>query len=359
MKRSPFIALLAFFIIIAGCGALYLWLVNTTNVFKPSVVSSILAKKITNHTAAPEPHVASMLDGSLTTPDLAGRHPLGVMIENHPDARPQSGLSQASVVYEAIAEGGITRFLAIFGPHDSKVGPIRSARTYFADWCDEFDCYYAHVGGNYDALTEKIPQDRIKDIDEFANAQSYHRELKSGLALEHTMYSDTATLYKLATTKKWPTAVRDTYNIYHFLDDPKTAPATLISSIKIDFSTPQYAVTYTFDPTTNSYKRTMAGVAHLDAVSGTQITVKNIIIQHISRESVVTQINEQGFAMPTVGSGIAEIYQGGQKVKGTWKKKDSFSRTEFYNADGKLTDLYAGPTWIEIVNPGSTVSDGS
>ena len=77
----------------------------------------------------------AVLDGVMTDQESANRHPLGIIIENHPDARPQSGLDKASIVYEAIAEGGITRFLAIYGTYQAeKIGPVRSARTYYIDW---------------------------------------------------------------------------------------------------------------------------------------------------------------------------------------------------------------------------------
>jgi len=89
-----------------------------------------------------------------------GRRPLGVIIENHTDARPQSGLNSADVVYEAVAEGGITRFMGIFycgvAAMDTDLGPVRSARTYFLDWISEYGEYplYAHVGGaNCNATT--------------------------------------------------------------------------------------------------------------------------------------------------------------------------------------------------------------
>lgn len=365
LKRSPFIAILILLIIMVSCGALYLWLVNKTTIFKsPAYSSNGLLKNSPDSTPQKEvPKVESKLDGTLVAPELANRHPLGVMIENHPDARPQSGLSKASVVYEAIAEGGITRFLAIFGPQDSKVGPIRSARTYYADWCEEFDCFYAHVGGNADALYEKIPQDKIKDVDEFANGNSYHREPKIGLALEHTMYATTKDLFTLATTKKWSETLRETYSIYSFINEPPKGasapptPAPTPQSITIDYSTPQFLVKYEYDATKNQYLRFMAGTAQIDATTKEQIAVKNVIIQYIDRSPVVTSINEQGWSMPTVGSGKAAIYQGGQKILGTWKKTSSTSRTQFFDANGKLISLYRGATWIHAVNPGSTVSE--
>lgn len=81
------------------------------------------------------------------------RRPMGVMIENHEDSRPQSGLSSADIVYESVAEGGITRFMGIYyceaALGNVTLGPVRSARTYFLDWVSEYGGYpiYVHVGG--------------------------------------------------------------------------------------------------------------------------------------------------------------------------------------------------------------------
>src|SRR5581483_1401572 len=105
------------------------------------------------------------------------KRPFAVVVENHPDARPQSGLSQADVVYEALAEGGITRFLAIFQSQDVKsIGPVRSARTYFNDWAQEWGAVYAHVGGNSDALALiKAGIPGVSDADQFFNDPYFTR----------------------------------------------------------------------------------------------------------------------------------------------------------------------------------------
>ncbi len=357
MKRSPIISILVLIIIMVGCGVLYLWLINSTNIFKRPSNFSSYTKSLFNNSKATVIKVPSKLDGVAVDPNLNTRHPLGVMIENHPDARPQFGLSSASIVYEAIAEGGITRFLAVFGPNSaSKIGPIRSARTYYADWCNEYDCYYAHVGGAQDAVKVKIPTDKIKDIDQFANGKYYHREPKPGIATEHTMFSSTDKLYELAGLKKWGTALRDDYSIYTFLDDPTTPAVATAKTIKINFSTASYEVDYTFDATTNSYTRNLAGKPHIDAQNQKNIAPKNIIIQYIGRTAVTLDNGAGGCAMPTVGSGKAEVYQNRQKIVGTWKKSDKYDRTEFYDEKGGLIKLYRGPTWIEIINPGSTVT---
>jgi len=125
-KRLIFIISLGIILIAAVGLGVYSMSHDKTVVSKPEV-------KKENETVEVQKFPA-VLDGVMTDQESANRHPLGIMVENHPDARPQSGLDKASIVYEAIAEGGITRFLALYGTNEAeKVGPVRSARTYYVD----------------------------------------------------------------------------------------------------------------------------------------------------------------------------------------------------------------------------------
>lgn len=292
----------------------------------------------------------SKLDGTTTTKSLTERYPLGVIIENHPEARPQSGLNKASIVYEAIAEGGITRFLAIFGPNDTqKVGPVRSARTYYVDWASEFNAYFAHVGGNMDAL-DMIKADNILDLDQFGLGEpTYWRELNPAIALEHTMYTKTDYLYKAAQAKKYLTI--SNFESLSFRSPKPDANATITQSITIDFSTPSYKVNWEFNPQTNTYLRTMAGLQHKDAVTGDRLSTSNLIIQQVERWPVTTSINEEGWAMKTIGSGKAKVFIEGKETDATWKKTSRTSRTLFFDDTGKEIKFIPGQFWYEITPP--------
>ena len=141
------------------------------------------------------------------------RFPLAVMIENSTEARPQSGLSSADIIYEAVAEGGITRFMVIYlcNLSDVQIGPVRSARTYFLDWLSEYDGLYAHVGGANtpgpaNALGQIIKY-KIKDLNQFSIGfptfwRDYQR-LGRPVATEHTMYSTTQKLWAIGAKKGW------------------------------------------------------------------------------------------------------------------------------------------------------------
>jgi len=293
--------------------------------------------------------VANDLDGTKVDSALAKRHPLAIIVENHPDARPQVGLDKASIIYEAISEGGITRFMAIFGPHDAtKVGPVRSARTYFVDWAEEFDAFLAHVGGNLDAL-DKIKADNVLDLDQFGLGETaYWREPAAGIATEHTMFTDTTKLYKAAKAKGWPTTGK--YEALSFKEAEKPATSQT-QRISIDFSEPQYRVVWDFAPESNTYLRTMGGYAHRDRSTGERLAAANIIVQEMERTQAITAINEEGWAMQTVGTGRAKIFMEGKLTEGTWKKTSSTSRTLFYDAGGKEIKFIPGQFWVEIAPP--------
>lgn len=297
----------------------------------------------------------SSLDGLRYPEDVANRHALGVMIENHPDSRPHFGLTDASVVYEAQAEGGITRFLAIYGPKiPEKAGPVRSARTYYLDWCLEYDCFYAHVGGNIDAL-DAIPKIGIKDLDQFRyGKKAYDRITRKGIATEHTMYAFPDKLYGLAAENKWPAANEIPGVSYKQDAAEKERPAS--QNIAIEISSKQYNTIWAYDPTTNYYARTMAGAEHKDGKTGDQIKSKVVIVQEVPTRSTVTRINEQGLIMDTVGGGKAQIFQDGIAVTGAWKKSKQKDRTVFFDAEGKEIRFSPGQRWITVVTPGTKIT---
>jgi len=299
----------------------------------------------------------SSLDGTMVSLEDANRHPLGIMVENHVDARPQFGLSQASIIYEAIAEGGITRFLAVYGPRGAAVvGPVRSARTYYVDWIRELTGYYAHVGGNYDAL-QQIKSVGILDLDQFANPSAYWRDTTRKVSSEHQMYTDTSKLYKIAADKKYSTT--NSFIPYVFKTEPALELRPASETIAINFGNASYNVSYAYDRVNNQYLRSLAGKPHIDAATNGQLAAKNVIVQVVKRAPTVTAINEQGWSMTTTGPGEASVFQDGVEVKATWKKDNDNARTRFFNkTTGAEIQFNPGATWIEVISPDLTFSAG-
>lgn len=295
--------------------------------------------------------IASPINGEIIDEDLASKYPLAIMIENHPDARPQSGLGRADAVYEAITEGGITRFMAIYGSKSAtEIGPVRSARTFFVDWASEYSAYYAHAGGAPDALA-LIPKSNVYDI---PHTQGYfERKDRGNVASEHTLFSSTDNLYRLAGVKKYPTS--QNVSKLEYKDDNKLEDRGEPKTTIINFSTESYIVSWTFNKEQNIYSRNLAGVPHKDNINSEQITSKVIVVQEVARQPIQLPGAKPSFKFSTISSGKATIYQDGKETSGTWKKIDQNTRTKFYDQNGIEVKFNRGTCWYEIVPPGTSV----
>ncbi len=296
--------------------------------------------------------VESTLDGTMVTPEKANVRPLAVMIENHPQARPQTGLADASIVYETLAEGGITRFMAIYGPSvPDTAGPVRSARTYYVDWAQDYNALYTHFGGANDAL-KKIKNDGVADIDGMKLSGYFWRKWYPGVTgSEHTAFTNPTKLYQYAASKKWPT--EGNFTKYTFKDDIAIAERPSTGTLSIDYSgNSNFAAKFTYDQATNTYSRYMAGIAHKDRITGKQISSKNIIVQYTKE---IYKSGKKDHDLQTVGTGIAKIYLDGKEINGTWSKSNTKARTIFKDESGNQIVFNRGQTWIAVVRPNAPV----
>lgn len=292
------------------------------------------------------------LDGTKVEQGLANRHPLAVVVENLAPARPQSGLTQASIVYEAITEGGITRFLAIFGPKNAEeIGPIRSARMFFIDWLSEYDALFAHAGGNEDALGFLDSDGSyVKNLDHSGNY--FWRDYKGrSVASEHTLYSNTEKLYQYASDRGFDvSSYSPGFRALKFKQDLSVSQRPASQTVTIDFSTPSYKATWQYNNADNNYARVLAGEPQKDRVNDQQISAKNIIIQKVDRQlDPHGSFGGENWIFTTTGEGPAKIVRDGQVVEATWKKAGRKDRTLFYDSAGKEIEFNAGQTWYEIV----------
>ncbi len=312
------------------------------------------------------------------------RRPLAVMIENHLEARPQSGLSSADVVYEAVAEGAITRFLAIFycgvQAVETQIGPVRSARTHYIDWASEYAYpLYAHVGGAHASDGKTDPRVRAKeqlaqygwsgrnDMDQFGIGfptfwRDYER-LGRTVATEHTMYSTTEKLWEFAAAKRKFTNLDpkgnnwiDDFKPWEFADEVDEQDSGASGSIDFDFWTDyeDYHVSWSYDKAGNRYLRNNGGQPHTDMDNKQQIDAKVVVIQYTNEEGPVDELKHMLYH--TTKGGEALVFQNGQVIKGTWSKKKREDRTIFKDAKGKDIKFSRGKIWIEIVPKGKKVN---
>lgn len=273
---------------------------------------------------------------------------IGVMVENSPDARPQAGLNQAGVVYEAIAEGGITRFLALYQDNQPDyVGPVRSARPYFVEWVAPFNAGYAHVGGSPEALA-LIKSLGVKDLDQFSNPGAYQR-INSRYA-PHNVYTSIPALENLVNEKGLAGS-----NYTSFPRKSASAPVNPPTAKTINFaiSSALYNVQYTYDPASNSYLRNQGGAPHVDDRTKNQLA-PNVVIALVMPYSIASDRVHSVYG--TTGSGQMFVFQDGGVVQGTWSKPDAKSQFSFTGPDGKPLDLIPGQTWITAVKDAGSVT---
>jgi hypothetical protein len=324
------------------------------------------------------------------------RRPLAVMVENSPDARPHSGIIRADIVYEAVAEGGVTRFMPVFLcdviRNDVKIAPVRSVRTYFIDWASEYGGtpLFAHVGGancsaeklengNFgpcktDPRAQAIEQlgtygwryAKGNDLDQFAiGAPTYIRnETRTGkvVATEHSVVASSEGLWQVGLDRGWTNKdlkgvewTKD-YRPWKFQDDAPSDKRGQTTTINHDFWTghKQFDVRWEYDREQNRYLRFTGGEAHTDLETKDQLFAKNVVVQLTKEIGPVGDLKHMLYT--TIGEGDALIFQNGQAIKGSWKKDSRTGRTIFYDQTRKEIEFVRGLIWISIVPDDTTVA---
>lgn len=285
------------------------------------------------------------INGVMVKPEIAQLRPIAVVVENHPDARPQSGLSQADIVYESLTEGGITRFLALFQTNEpEKVGSVRSARPNFNFLANMWYAAYVHVGGS-DMALEQIEGGELKnitDINEFYNGKLFERD--NNKTAPHNAFTSISKLRQWLKDRgsvKW-----EKLEIAKFEEQPSIEGLTSATQIEIPFSTPSYKVSYNFDTGTKKYSRNMNGSAHLDATNKNPITPSTVILQFADAEYLpvkdTTSVN-----LNMKGQGTVIVFHSGITMTGKWKYQNG--KIEYYSKDGSLLTLPRGQIWVELL----------
>ncbi|MBU1118452.1 DUF3048 domain-containing protein [Patescibacteria group bacterium] len=289
--------------------------------------------------------ISRHLDGVLVDVEHANPYPEAVMIENLKSVRPQSGLSEAGVVYEALAEGGITRFMAMYaGGTSDVIGPVRSARPYFVDLASEYNALYVHAGGSPESLL-KIPGSDIYSINQIGGDHAYYWRDKS-LKAPHNLFTKSE-LLEYALRDKNLLDKKPEYQTWTFEDEASlTARPEGEKEMTIPFSSEAYEVVYMYDRDKNVYKRFNGGNPHVDATTGEQLEAKNVIVQYAEKKVVD---DEGRLEVEVIGEGDALYAKNGEVAQGTWKKENTNARTEFLDEDGNPVAFARGQLWIEIV----------
>lgn len=270
---------------------------------------------------------------------------IGVMIDNHPDARQQAGLNEADYVFEFWVEGTYTRYLAMFySQKPEHIGPVRSARPYFIERMQEFDPLYVHVGGSSHAV-QILRDGDYRDVDGmYTSTDVMWRNNSTGKWAPHNVYASWETLmdYAKNTGKGEPSK----FTPYYYHPDVQTPDGTPASYVDVQ-ATPGLVNRFEFDKESDAMLLYRNDKLALDEYPNEAIEIQNLIIQYAAYGH--DEVNPNVRAVKQVGSGEGFYYSRGQYVPITWSKESPTAPT-LYFVDGEPLILNPGLTWISVVD---------
>ena len=332
-----------------------------TALLSPSDSSTPLSSPSDTPAASETPGelVYSDLDGVPAPSNLAHRLPIAVMIDDNAVARPQSGFSSASIVYQAPADGGEDRYMLIFQEGTATdIGPARSARPYYVYWAAEYKAEFAHVGGDVSSLQQVIPamSGDIYNMDDLSGGScAYHRI--DTRAAPHNDYTNSAALISCAAKRNYPSTYQN-LPTRPFVDNTPLAQLPATQTISIPYRTG--TVGYKFDPSTDSYLRLVDGSPQSDPANNKQVVAGSVIVMYQALSYFDNSAIEPGHnsrpIVANVGSGKAVVYEEGRAIAATWKKASNAALTRFYDSSGNEIPLVRGEIFMQSVPIGTAVT---
>ncbi len=299
--------------------------------------------------------------------------PIAVMVENSPAARPQSGLGDADVVYEILAEGDITRFAAFYHSRSPlKVGPVRSIRPYYVDVAAAMDAVLVHAGWSQEAMN-RVDAGGVDHFDEVYGDRVYYWR-SPDRKQPHNLYTSIEGIRRGMDKKQLRTAWTPVLPMFEAGEarpsgaegraagaegeavsgEPAgsaSADASVAAgaggtgeAVRLPYSA-GYAVSYRYDDASGQYLRRMNGVPHTDAETGRQLAAANVLICRSSHKVTDSAGRRR---VDVQGPGRGYVLSGGKVQAAVWQLRDGLVRA--YAADGQQEiPLAPGVTWIQFV----------
>ncbi len=288
----------------------------------------------------------SPLTGLWVSKEEACLRPYAVMFNNISYANPQSGISEASVLYEALAEGGITRLMGIIEkPSSGRIGSVRSARHYFVSVADEYDAIFVHFGQTKYALN-KIAELKVDNLSglEAVGTTVFYRD--KNVKAPHNAFASAEGIFKGRQIKDYRTEYRkDLCRHFNFYEEDTKISGEKAKTIKLGFS--HYTTPFfEYKKEEGLYYRGQFGAAHLDANTKEQLAFKNIIIQLVEEAN----IDKNGYQTIKFenASGKGYYISNGKAQEITWEKNEAGKAMRYLDKDGKLLKINQGKTYIAL-----------
>ncbi len=289
-----------------------------------------------------EGKIKSPLTGLYIDEEKLNNRPIAVMLDNYYKARPQAGLSEADIIYEILAEGNITRYLAIIHSGESKIiGPVRSARPYFISKALEYNPLYVHVGGSQQALID-VRELKMADIDALSSGKNVFWR-QNHKPIPNNMYTDIEAIRREATRKGY-TLSPDFTPLNFYIKD------TLINGedlkvIKFPYRD-NYISEFRYDDKNKEYLRFINDSPHKDETTQIHLSGKNIIVQYADNKVLDS---EGRLEIDIIGEGKGYYITNGKLIDIIWKKANKREQTKYFDKDGKEISMNPGITWHQII----------
>jgi hypothetical protein len=270
------------------------------------------------------------------------------MIDNHPAAYPQIGLDKAAVVFESLAEFGLTRFMAVYAPGITpsapSIGPVRSARLYFVQWAMGFGAVYVHAGGSPESLDLLARTDQVVNLDALFGATSIYFRRASDRDAPHNLFTSSDELARAADTIDTAAYERQDVGFSFKADAPESArPAA--QQLTYFFLYQEDSAGWQYDRATNSYLRLRRGRAAQDGATGEQLRAKNVVVMEVT-EAPIPGDDKGRIEQQVIGEGRARVFMDGVEREVTWRKPAPEAPLGFFDASGGEVQLNAGAVWI-------------
>lgn len=357
MKKSGIIiCILLITLLMAGCKKK----VETedTPTVSPTPTVTATPTPTAEPTVLPENHdgeVKSKLTGLWVPEEVSKKRPYAIMLNNIKLASPQSGTSEASILYEALAEGGITRLMGIYEElNDKRIGSVRSARHYFVSVADEYDAIFVHYGETTYA-TKKISALGIDNLSGLTSIGGTVFYRDKSIKAPHNAFASKEGILRGTEIKGYRTEYEENYEgHFRFYDDDtelKDGQKAEKVTLKFSASASPY---FTYDSQEKIYKRFQFGTEHIDYNTGKQLTFKNIIVQFVKE----WDIDNNGYQTMDLenASGSGYYITNGKKADITWKKNEVSGIMRYYDGQGNELTINPGKTFIALF-PNNRVQD--
>jgi len=295
----------------------------------------------------------NILSGLEISETVQDSRPIAIMVENSPDSRPQSGLIHADIVYEVVDEGGVTRYVAVFSSNDADIiGPVRSARIYYAEIARSFDPIYA-FWGTYPECYDVIKSLDMDVLD--GNSDVYVQYTDSGWRdysrsdiTEHTAFMSTEGLKGDAA--EYGYSLEGGQSPLRFKIDAIDSERGDISEITINFSYDNFRVDFEYNRENNNYLKFTGGSPHTDYETGEQIVVNNVIVMITNIDGPIDASGHM--VVRTTGTsdtGKAYFFMDGNVIEGTWERVSVFDPFKYKDNDGNIILFNRGSTWVSLI----------